>query len=416
MISLSKGVLKIKYNSLEKAKLFYELTFVLNMVVIFAFYSIKMVASVTALLMFFASCVLLFEKNEKRILLPYISIWYLVLIIYVVFSNMWATRFVGSSIFSQTLRYLIILLTTTSVSFYVDDQKDIHKLLDLFVLSSFIIAVLEFAATPFNELSDGSLGNHFSGCNPNDITVWIDFAVAIAFYKAYCEGKRSMYLVTLIFIMFCALSSSRKGFAASLAGPLMIVLLSFNKRGYVLRVVLAIALIIGAWELMMKNEYLYEAIGRRFDRMMDYVRGDRIDRSMQLREYFIDVAKSMFKDSPIIGNGIESFQLLMSEEYFIEAGYAHNNYWQLLSELGLVGLVLYYGMYIYIAVSLFKSFFIKKNGISLLFLTGLVMMAVLETGTVSFDSKFAQLIIAIIYCSTYALDSGGEMQQNRITQ
>lgn len=403
MVSLRKGILKIKYTSLEKAKLFYELAFVLNMVVIFAGYATAKVASVTAIILFAASCWVLFEKNRQKIIIPYVTLWYLVLIIYVGFSNIWASEFTGVSTVTLLVKYVIVLLSTTSVAIYVDDMKDLNKIVDLFILSTLIIIALELSATPLKSLGSGSLGRHFSYCNPNDITVWMDFAAAASFYRAYNNGKRGMYLVTLIMVIFCALSSSRKGFAASLVGPFMIVLFSFRKRGYALRVILAIALVVGAVVLVMENDTLYNAIGFRFDKWYVYKQGGKVDTSTQLREYYIECARSMFEESPILGKGIENYRLLMENTYSSNAGYAHNNYWQILSELGLVGFVLYYGMYVYMLCKLLKSCFARQNDEAILFVTLLLMMLMLEAGIVSISSKFSQLIIAIIYCATYAL-------------
>ena len=87
--------------------------------------------------------------------------------------------------------------------------------------------------------------------------------------------------------------------------------------------------------------------------------------------------------------------------------YSHNNYWQLLSELGLVGCMLYYSMYVFCLIKLLKYYFADGRKASVLFITAIIMMAVLDTGIVSYSSKYGQLVIAIIYCATYAIQSDG---------
>lgn len=412
MISLSNGILKIKYTALDKAKFFYEIAFVLNMVVIFAGYDTSGAATVTAVIMFVASCWLLFEKNRQKIVIPYVTIWYLILIIYIGFSNLWVADFAGVEALKKLLRYLIILISTTSIAIYVDDLKDLNKIIDLFICGAVIITVLEFSATPFIKLSNGSFGSNFSRCNPNDITVWIDFAAIASFYRAYNDGKKGMYLITALMVLFCALSSSRKGFAASLVGPLMIVFFSFRKRGYSFKLILTLALVIGAAVLVMENEFLYSAIGVRYDKLFTYLQGGKVDTSTQLRTFFIDYAKEMFKESPIIGNGVASFSAQVERTELGKNAYAHNNYWQILSELGLVGFVLYYSMYGYVICSLIKSYFIRHRDEASLFISTLAMMLMLEMGIVSIDSKFAQLIIAIVCCSAYTLSNESQHIKN----
>ena len=42
MVSLKNGILKINYTAYERAKRLFEFTFLLNMIVMFAFYDVKM--------------------------------------------------------------------------------------------------------------------------------------------------------------------------------------------------------------------------------------------------------------------------------------------------------------------------------------------------------------------------------------
>lgn len=402
MISLNKGVLRIEHTNRDKAKLFYEVAFLLNMVIIFACYQIKMVASVAACAMFAASVLLLFSKNKTKVILPYNALWYLGLITFGLISGFWA-KFLVSSNISFTLRLLMILLIITSVSIYVDNMQDLNRILSLFLAGTLIIVFIELTAFIPNGLESGGFGSHYSGCNPNDITVWLDFACAIAFYRAYVDGKKYMYLVSLGLILLCAFSGSRKGLIVAIAAPVMIVFLSIRKRNYILRIILAVVLVALALSVIMENDVLYSIIGKRIESMVDYYSGNGNDGSITLREYFISVAKEMFESSPLIGKGMGNFAQMLSKDYGVGAYYSHNNYWQLLSELGLIGCGIYYAMYVYCAAVLLKMYFTSQSKMSVLMLTMIVVMFALDTGIVSYCSKFAQLIIVIIYCSTYVI-------------
>lgn len=406
MVSLRKGILRINFGSESKARQVYEFAFLLNIVVIFAFYRVPIIAPATAVFMFVASFFVLMESGKSRIMIPYITIWYLTLILYGGLSGLWAQFFTSYNI-SFVIKLCIILMISTSIAIYVDTMEDLDRLMSLFIAGAVIITILEFFAVPADGWKNGSVGSYFSGNNPNDITVWIDFASAIAFYRAYVNGKKWMYPLVAVFIVFCAFSSSRKGLLASLAAPIMIVFLSVEKKNYFFRIITALAIGVVVLLVVMENDTLYTVIGRRFDSMIDYIMGEGKDGSMALRQRYIAAAKSMFSESPIIGKGMGNYSRILESEYYLGNFYSHNNYWQILSELGLIGFVIYFSMYVYCVVIFLRAYFVERRKISVLFITAITMMIVLDSGIISYSSKYGQLVIAIIYSATYAIHSDG---------
>lgn len=376
------------------------------MVVVFAFYRVPIIAPATAVFMFAASFYVLLESGKSRIMIPYITIWYLTLILYGGLSGLWAQFFTSYNI-SFIIKLCILLLISTSVAIYVDTMEDLDRIMTLFVAGAVIIVILEFCAVPPDGWKNGSVGSYFSGNNPNDITVWIDLASAIAFYRAYVNGKKWMYPLVALFVVFCAFSSSRKGLLASLAAPIMIVFLSVEKRNYLLRIIAAVAIGVAVILIVMENDTLYTVIGRRFDSMIEYLKGEKTDGSIALRQRYIAAAKDMFNESPIIGKGMGNYSRILESEYYLGNFYSHNNYWQILSELGLIGFLIYFSMYAYCVIVFLRAYFVEKRKISVLFLTAMMMMIVLDSGIISYSSKYGQLVVAIIYCATYAIHSNG---------
>ena len=376
------------------------------MVVVFAFYNVANVAPLVAIVMFAASFFVLLEKSKNRIMIPYITVWYLTLILYGGLSGIWAQFFTSYNI-TFVIKLCIILLISTSVAVYVDTMEDLDRIMSLFVAGALIIVLLECTAVPPGGWKNGSVGSYFSGNNPNDITVWIDLASAIAFYRAYVDGKKWMYPLVAVFIAFCVFSSSRKGLLASIAGPMMIVFLSVGKKNYFLRIIAALLIGTAVLMLVMENDTLYTVIGRRFEAMFDYFTGEGSDGSIALRRRYIEAAKSMFNESPIIGKGMGNYSRILESEYYLGNFYSHNNYWQILSELGLIGFVIYFSMYVYCSVIFLRAYFVERRKIAVLFITVMTMMIVLDSGIISYSSKFGQLVIAILYCATYAIHSDG---------
>ncbi len=400
MVTFRKGILKVNLNALQRAKLFYEIAFLANIVVIFTMYTVTAAASVAAIVMFIASVLVVMERNRRQAVIPYVTIWYLLLIGFGALSGLWA-QYLSSYNFSFILRLLVILLISTSVAVYVDKPEDLERIITLYLIGMLAIVAFETSVWPPSLWKYGSLGSHYSQCNPNDISYWMDFGVAMAFYRAYVKNKKYMYPVALLLFLFCVYSSSRKGLLAGVAGPLAIVFLTYNKRGYIARVIVAVLGVIGVYFLVMENETLYSVIGRRIESMINHLNGEETDGSMLLRRVFIDAAKNMFAESPLIGKGMGNFRSIVEAEYATGKYYTHNNYWQLLSELGIIGFIIYYSMYAYCFVIFARNYLQRRSEISILFLTCIVLMFVLDEGVVSYCSKYGQLVVAIMYAATY---------------
>ena len=54
----------------------------------------------------------------------------------------------------------------------------------------------------------------------------------------------------------------------------MIVFLSVGKKNYFLRIVAAMTIGVAVLLIVMENDTLYTVIGRRFDSMIDYIKGE----------------------------------------------------------------------------------------------------------------------------------------------
>ena len=98
-----------------------------------------------------------------------------------------------------------------------------------------------------------------------------------------------------------------------------------------------------------------------------------------------------------------NYSRILESEYFLGNFYSHNNYWQILSELGLIGFLIYFSMYVYCVVIFLRAYFVEKRKISVLFITAITMMIVLDSGIISY-SLLSQLFIALpmLYIPTAA--------------
>lgn len=409
MISFKNGVLKIYSNEKnEVAKHLFEISFVLNTITIFALYQVKVVATITGLMMFASSMLIWVGRRKSKVVIPYNTMWYMVYIIYSSMTELWA-EYIPGDILAAILKMIIILLMITSISIYVDEPEDLDRILSLFIFSITIITVLEFSSVSPARWFEGGMGSNFSKFNANEIAFWVVCAEMMAFYKAYIKNQKGFYILVFVFLFFAILSSSRKSTAAAIVAPVIMLLMTGQKKNKIFQVLLMIGLAAGLIYLIMTNEYLYNSIGRRFNSMSYYFSDDTIktDGSLTMRSYYIDIAKELFGESPIFGKGMGNFIEIIGREYGLGRAYSHNNYWQILSELGITGFIIYYSFYVFVIVKLVKNVFIYKSRIGIVFLSFMILLMILEYGIVTANTKTSQIIIAIAYTATYVGESDG---------
>lgn len=409
MISLNKGILRFEGNKENTARWIYELTFIVNTITLFAFNDVKFIGTATGLVMLVAVMLLWIGRRNKKVVIPYNTAWYIAFTAFAAVSCLWS-MFINTYMASYFLRMVVIIASITSVSIYVDKAEDLERLIKIFIFSIVVIVAMELAVTPIDEWSAGVMGSHFSGANQNSVAFLAFCAELFAFYEFYSKGKKRYILLVALFVIFVVMSGSRKALFASVAGPLLFVFFSIYKRNYLFRILLIAGLAVFVVFVIMNDANAYNSIGKRFESMLEFWFEDRshkVDNSLYMRSYYIQLAQEMFGESPLIGKGMGNFAKIIDEFYDLQGVYSHNNYWQILSELGIIGFFIYYSMYAFIIIKLIKNTVVHKSRLSLLFLTFMLLLVVLETGFVTYNSKMPHIVIAIAYTATYAVDTDG---------
>lgn len=403
MVSYKDGILKIrKRGKDEKSDLvrsLYEICLYLG--IIFYFLMILYVHYTGVALLIAGAALITFDNLlNSRINKSVLSIWYLMFFAYAELSSIWA---VYPSI--AALRYsrfmLIILFTCFGMTQYASREKDIEKLLDVFIYAAFTILLIEFAGTPVSGWFSGYFGGNVSGNNTNHFGFIILFGSIFSFYKAYIKRKRIFYVLFALFMFGCVLSSSRKAIAMAVFGFLATLFFSFKRKHHFLHFFLALAASIAAFYMVMTVDLLYDIIGHRIEDLINFTNNQYSSQeigSLQLRDTFIEFAKVLFKRKPLTGNGFANFAVLIDLETNEKGLYAHNNYWEILADLGMIGFIVYYWFYAYIAVTLCAKL-VRKNFSYLNMISFIMLIAelILERGVVSMSMPYPQLIICLIY-------------------
>ena len=328
------------------------------------------------------ACILLaFRQQGNNIMLLWYIIFWGCMLISLLYSSHPAEGL--STIIYGRYQVLIILFCFA----YCKSEDDVQKAMQCYVFACVALSLII--------LKDGSLsfrnvryGWSTTGGQPNTPALNIGAGIAFCLYF-FRKGKTILHkaLNVSLIILFCVtifLTGSRK-MIIYIAGIFLLdaFYVSKNIKKTVTRVLLLGILIIGGYIILSHNAVLYNTIGARmFSLNIDESAGER----SLLRQGAIDC----FLGSPIVGNDIDTYKYTS-----IFGVYAHNNYVELLAGIGAVGMVVYYSLFIYMTIHMWKN---RENKLNFLFACIMMMTFVIEWYNVNYLQRGIWFIYSLAYC------------------
>lgn len=417
MVELKNG--KVKINSKRSAlEILLDISIVAMLTVLFAFNEQTEGQNYAYYFTFFAVIGFTFLVNvlgrpTVSVKLP--TIWYGIFIVLCALSSVWALYDPNLSL-RYISRMVQVLLVCYCITLYIKTREDFERFTALFTAAVMIMIVSVFVRTPPSLWFFGFFGrigyNNVTGNNINTLAYICVVAAAISFCKAYYYKKRAYYLCTAFELLYIVLSSSRK--ALFVVAFLLFAMLMFyvNKRFYLLRLVLVITAVVGIGIAFLKVPALYNAAGFRLEKMIDYVVNNDVsaDRSLALRKGFGEISAQLFYSHPIIGTGLANNAYCIEQTYGLNV-YAHNNYLELASGLGIVGLIMYYWYYIYLLIGLGRRAYRGERLCVSMFLL-LVATMVGEIAIVSYYDYNIQIMLTLCFCAMKLKDEKKKTYMN----
>lgn len=330
-------------------------------------------------------------KNKEKIEITKYNIWYIVFTIFACLSYFWAmSKEYALKIFPSILALSIFGLAITN---YIKNKGDFEKILKLYVIANLYAAIKILLFYWFEKGTAANRIINITGIYFNTVAQVMAFSVIIVAYLGINSKNKGYIIIAIIQMIVIYMSESRKALLMPIVGILIILLLKKKAKkeiiSYACISIVAILTIICAVQL---NTGLRDE----FDSLMKSVilRQETNDYSINLRSFLRETAVDLFYQKPILGAGINNFAYYVKNyTSYTEDRYAHNNYVELLSCVGIVGTVLYYWLYGYILIKLLRKI-IKDRSIKNIFAFALIIvLAIFEWGIVSYSGCLYNLII-----------------------
>jgi O-antigen ligase len=224
------------------------------------------------------------------------------------------------------------------------------------------------------------------------IKILILLAGGLLSYQIILSGSRKgmigVFLILLLQYVFFVFKNRKAEVFKRLIGGLVVLSLFFGIFGY----------------FILKSDY-----GYRMHNILLYLKGQRVqkgDSSITGRAYLYKVGLKNFLNSPIIGNGLSSFDdtdLGIGKISRRIGAYAHSNLIEVLASSGVIGLILYYSIYWTCISRLLYQFKFGLNthlkSIWYLALTFIVVMMTYELFSVTYHGKEFWIFLSCVLAS-----------------
>ena len=342
---------------------------------------------------------------NKKLKINRIIKWMLVFIAFCVFTMLYSPEkgFLSDSEFYLLIVNFILILF---LSQYDININDIKKISWANILSGGFLIFILFAR---GNLTGFSTSNRFGQDLFGNSNILANLLMKSALYAiwllVYSENKiihkmvLTLCLVASYYGMF--LSGGRKFI---IIPAIFLYILFFFKRDsrgrkhLVKYTGVVIAIVIAVYYLIMNVPAFYAVIGERMESLFSFIRtGHSISgKSAEIRATMIEIGFNKWMDSPIWGYGFDSFKYynrLMTGHFY----YSHNNYIELLYDLGIIGFAIYYWFY-------WKLFYVAWKGKNSYtpeiraFVIGIVFsMLVFEYGAVNYTVTSTQIMLFFAY-------------------
>lgn len=304
---------------------------------------------------------------------------------------------------SWEMLHTILYAQVCGLSLYVITQENASLLYltnKILVVSSILLFVRFVSIYGFDFDTDIRNAEDME-MSMNTIGMICSFGCIISYYCfKYQEKKLAWFFFSVVLLFMAILSGSRKALLIPVIAYTVQQLLSGKKRAVMKKaiwIILGVALI---WLLVMNIPFFYEMTGHRFESMLNGVgnveASDDVDSSTTTRARLIEYGLFLYQQNPIWGYGIHAFK------YFHGTYYAHNNYVELLVALGIVGVILYYSIYVYIGIKLYLLALQKKDSLAITYLSIIVGILISHYGWVGYYSLINTILLAVSAC--YALN------------
>ena len=303
-----------------------------------------------------------------------------------------------------------IFACTFVVYMYFSQTCQTKSFIKIIMFSGYIYALVvlsDYGFTNIFRIATDSMYREASKYgNVNYIGMIMSVNILITAYDLICEKKRPYHLFAVLSIIILVVTQSRTALISLIAGICIIVYMNLkrekNQKVLLNRIVLLIFLTCVGF-IVLQNTSFFSGITQRMLELIGTLNGDGGDSSSGVRMVLMRIGIEQFKQTPILGIGINNSRLV-SLRFVGHAYYLHNNYIEMLVNGGIIGFLIYYSFYMKIGISIYRNRFSQNKDI-ILFTAIWFSLLLMDVGTVSYYAKDIYIYFALLFSGLSNINS-----------
>ncbi len=294
--------------------------------------------------------------------------------------------------------------------YYITSKEKLMRVMKSACVAIMINCIFILSNIKFSQLGTVRIGSDYAALklwNANEIGHMSAYGFILLYYflTATYGFKR---IICLMAMGCCAFVTLFTGSRTALILVVVFLMLFFRSRDNrllkrCLNILIALFILAVLAFVLMNNEQLYFIIGRRIENLVLSLVGKSVYRenSIGFRKSMIVNGIYWFIQNPIIGYGLDSYRTLYFRKYGIPY-YAHNNFIEMMVDVGAIGFFIYYRFYLYIVRRLaIRSDDPKKAHMAIFFFSVIISESICEMGMISYYQFIYQFIIMLCYSCVY---------------
>ena len=345
-------------------------------------------------LAFIAGVILVFSSVKLQIHAFHIAIFQFALFCFL--TIFWARNYMFAMEKATTL-FKIFLAMTVLYSYYYR-RPDINVLLKTIMWSGYIVAYYAIAHYgPSRVLfSSARLYNEF--LNVNSLGMVSSMTIIIhLFYMYFFKKYRDLFFLIIPLLFLIGSTQSRKAIIMLVVGYMILIVFRNSENIKqnllpILRISFVAFMVILILILLAQTDVFQGASNRMNDLINSFTGGET--HSTNLRKVYRELGWQQLRLTPILGIGMGNGRLLALEATNHDC-YLHCNYAEIAACGGVVGLISYYGIYLYVLVHEYKYLSVDKYAV--IVVTIILCKLLTDWGAVEYASKSTYFLFMMYF-------------------
>ena len=312
-------------------------------------------------------------------------------------SSLWAISASDSVVMARTLLRIFICAYMVYITYLNTPELDEIVLLKSVMWAGYIVSLYSLSFYGLDRMivagssSNLRVDNEFANVNTIGLACALSCMIQVNFkFLSSKEHFSPSALLMVPSVVVIAATQSRKALVFLIVGVLGYAFIKVQKskksiliKGFKILLWILILIFVLYWILQLD---IFEGIRERMEGMLNAGFGNgQVDHSTIIRNNLKTLGLEWFLRYPLVGIGIANPHILANYYYAFDA-YLHDNFVELLCGGGIIGFSVYYSMYVYLFIQLWKYRKADPQRVTF-FAMWLGLMFAMDYGMVSYYGK-----------------------------